>query len=378
MKVIADENIPYVGQVFAQFGEVVTLPGREIGPEAVEDADLLLVRSITKVNERLLKKSRVRFVGTATIGVDHVDIAYLKKRGIAFASAPGSNATSVAEYVVSALLNLSDRHGFKLEDKSVGIIGVGNVGSRVEKRLRALGLKVVLNDPPLFKETKDPKYRSIEEIQDCDIITVHTPLNKSGPYMTFHMIDGRFLEKTRPGLIFINTSRGSVVDQKALAGYHRKGHFGACVLDVWENEPNIDTDLLMKVDIGTSHIAGYSFDGKVRGTEMIYRAAVGFFEAESQWRLNLPAPEVPEIQLPARMKNDEAFLRAAVFPIYDVARDCTRLRAVTEQLPDKRGDFFDRLRKEYPIRREFANTRLVLKKSRPALLAKLKALEFLV
>ena len=378
MKILADENIPYVKEVFSHLGEVVTVAGRAITREKAADADLLLVRSITRVDEGLLKGSRVKFVGTATIGFDHVDVKYLASRDIRFTSAPGSNATSVAEYVVSALFNLSKKHGFRLRGRSIGVIGAGNVGSRVAARCRALGMEVRLNDPPLAAASKRPEYRPLEALLDCDILTFHVPLEKSGPCPTWKMINAPFLEKTKKGLILFNTSRGDVADEKAIKTFMAAGHFKAVALDVWENEPRIDVDLLAKTDIGTPHIAGYSFDGKVKGTEMIYRAAVEFLGVESLWRLTLPPPPVPEIAFTGEEREAEACLAAAVTAVYDVTNDSLALKKMAGMEKAAQGPYFDRLRREYPVRREFANTRVKIKKLTPRLKAAFKALEFVL
>lgn len=378
MKIVADENIPYVKEVFSHLGEITTLSGRAMNRDNVADAELLLVRSITRVNAGLLDDSKVRFVATATIGFDHVDVKYLKDHDIRFASAPGSNATSVAEYMVSALFNLAKRHGFRLRDKSIGIIGVGNVGSRVAARCQALGMKVKLNDPPLAEATRDPKYLELRELMDCDILTTHVPLVKEGPHPTRKMVNAEFLKKTRRGLIYINTSRGEVVEEAVLREAVMQGHVMAAVLDVWENEPDIDADLVERAAISTPHIAGYSFDGKVRGTEMIYRAAVDFLGAESMWRLSLPPPPVPEIVFTQDMRDDEECAAAAVMAVYDVMNDSLSLKRIKGMEKAVRGPYFDRLRKEYPVRREFANTRVRLKKQTARLAQLLRSLEFLV
>ncbi len=378
IKVLADENIPYVKEAFSQFGEVRTISGRKITPDTLEDAQVLLVRSITKVNEDLLKKSKVRFVATATIGFDHIDTAYLERKGIGFSSAPGSNATSVAEYIVSALLNLAKKYRFNLAEKTIGIIGVGNVGGRIEARLSAINMKVILNDPPLFDITHDEKYRPLEEVLKCDIITCHTPLTKDGPYPTYHLVNDDFFSKTNKGLIFLNTSRGAVADTSAVLKHIKSGHISASVFDVFESEPDINTELLERIDIGTPHIAGYSFDGKVRGTEMIYRAAAAFFKLESQWRIELPVPQVPIISIDPSQKTGDDALRAAVLPVYDVMEDDKRLRGIFALQPSEQGAYFDKLRKEYPVRREFANTRINLSKKAPELARKLTTLEFML
>ena len=356
MKILADENIPYVRDAFAALGEVSTLSGRAMNADAVRDAELLLVRSITKVNAALLEGSRVRFVATATIGEDHIDKAYLKEKGIAFSSAPGSNADSVRQYVTAALLLLAERYGLDLAQMSLGIVGVGNVGRRVHGNALALGLRCVLNDPPLARATSDPKYRPIEEVLDCDIITLHVPLTKEGPDATRHLADEAFIRRMKPGAILINSSRGAVADGAAIKRALDDGHLRACVLDVWENEPDIDVELLRRVFIGTPHIAGYSFDGKVNGTRMIYEAACRFLGVAADWDPTplLPAPECPHVDIDG--SAPEA-LRKAVRAVYDITQDDAATRSLLDCAEADRAKRFDQLRKEYPRRREFFNTK---------------------
>ncbi len=378
MKILADENIPYVADVFDHFGEIVTIQGRSITADLLKEVDCLLVRSITKVNEALLKDSKVKFVATATIGFDHIDTEYLAKKGIGFSSAPGSNSVSVAEYIVAALLHLSKKLNFQLGEKSIGIVGVGNVGSKVAARCNALGMKVILNDPPLFADTHDEKYRPIEALYDCDILTFHTPLTKEGKYPTKHLINDELLSKVKNGVILINSSRGGVGDTTAIMRAIEKGKVSASVFDVWENEPEISNALHTLADIATPHIAGYSFDGKVKGTEMIYRAAARFFGIESQWRLELPAPLVPEFSLPRKYSSTEEALQTIITAVYDIMSDDANMRVLTSMAENERGRYFDKLRKEYPVRREFANTHIVLQKQDPTLKKMLQALEFSV
>jgi erythronate-4-phosphate dehydrogenase len=358
MLIVADENIPFVREAFSALGEVRLVHGRKMDAAAVRDAEVLLVRSITKVDAALLDGSAVRFAATATIGTDHVDLDYLREAGIAFASAPGSNANSVAEYIVSALLVLAKRRGFRLEGRRLGIVGVGNVGSKVEVKARALGMEVLLCDPPLARATGDRKYRPLEGLLDCDALTFHVPLEREGADATYHMIDVELLGRLKPGGMVLNTSRGAVADNGALGEALRKGALGGAVLDVWEGEPGIRADLFEFTAIGTPHIAGYSFDGKVNGTEMIYRAACDFLGREARWRPAdcMPRAEVPEIVLTETAGDVEETLREVVERVYSIEGDDAALRA-TMGLPEaERGPAFDRLRKEYPRRREFQNT----------------------
>ena len=355
MKIIADENIPFVKNCFSSAGEIITIHGRQITAEILKDADALLVRSITKVNKELLEGTNVKFVATATIGFEHIDIDYLAKKNIGFASAPGSNANSVAEYIVSALLNLADKYNFDISKKSIGIVGVGNVGSRVERKTKAMGMKVVLNDPPLKRKTGGEKYRPIEEIFHCDIVTLHTPLTKEGIDKTHHLADENFFASLKQGAIFFNTCRGGVHDTEALKNAITFKKISACVLDVWEKEPNIDVELLDMVDFGTPHIAGYSYDGKVIGMIMIYQAFCKHFGIEPKYTEKdfLPPPKISEIFIENNEKNPLLF---AVNSLYDIRKDDADMRKLKIEPADKRGAYFDGLRKNYPVRREFQNT----------------------
>jgi len=377
MKIVADQNIPFVKECFSSLGEVVLVSGRQITPALIRDADALLVRSITKVDKDLLAGSRVQFVATATIGFEHVDRDYLTANGIGFASAPGSNANSVAEYITAALLALGRKYKFRLEGKSIGIVGVGNVGSRVEKKCRALGMKAVLNDPPLARQTGDAKYRPLEELFDCDFITLHTPLTKEGPDKTYHLADERFFASLKNGAVFLNTSRGKVHDEAALKSAMKAGRLRAVVLDVWETEPNVDSWLLRYVDISTPHIAGYSFDGKVVGMLMVYEALCRHFGLKTVHTAAefLPDPAVPEIRI-TEQQDSEQIIHHTVQQVYAIHRDDFNMREILLQPKEQRGVFFDNLRKNYPIRREFQNTAVLLADTQSPLARKLEGIGF--
>lgn len=352
MRIVADANIPCVQEAFGVFGAIEVLPGRQLRAEMVRDADVLLVRSVTPVNEALLAGSRVRFVATATIGTDHVDTAYLARRGIGFASAAGSNANSVAEYVVAALLELAARHHYRLRDRTLGVIGVGNVGSRVVRYAQALGMRVLRNDPP--RGLHEPAWQA-------DIVTLHVPLDAT----TRHM----FGRDNLRGFTLINTARGAVVDNAALLKAIDANRIPAAVLDVWENEPHLMPELLDVVDLGTPHIAGYSYDGKINGTRMIYEACCRYFGWPATWRPELPAAPVPQVRyVVGPGEDDEEVLREVIRQVYDIRADDARLRQSVRE--------FDRWRAEYPVRREFFNTRLVLRGGSAELRAKATALGF--
>ncbi len=378
MKIIADANIPFVKDCFSSIGEVEVFPYWQITPGIVGDADCLLVRSVTRVDSDLLAGSRVRFVGTVTIGFDHIDVEYLVRNNVGFASAPGSNANSVAEYVIAGLLEIGQKHKIMLEGKSIGIIGVGNVGSRVEKKVRALGMKVLLNDPPLQRETGNAKYLPLEELYGCDFITLHTPLTFEGVDKTFHLADEKFFKSLKAGCIFINTSRGGVVDSNALEAAIKAGMLEADVLDVWENEPNIDNELLEMVDIGTPHIAGYSLDGRITGMIMIYKAVCEYFGVEAKFDAEsfLPEPGVRQLKINPNSGDEQDVLRRAVEKIYRISEDDLELRQILDVPAERKGEFFEDLRKNYLGRREFQNTNVIIKDKNSSLANKLSGIGF--
>jgi erythronate-4-phosphate dehydrogenase len=369
MRIVADKNIPFVQACCAHLGEVELCNGREITADVVADADALLVRSITKVNADLLRGSQVRFVATATIGLEHIDCEYLAEQGIGFSSAPGSNANSVAEYVVAALLAVAEKHDIELAGKSIGIVGVGNVGKRVAVKCRALGMETVLNDPPLARQSGDAQYRPLQALGDCDFVTLHTPLTFTGPDKTHHLAGRAFFAALKPGAVFLNSSRGQVHDTEALKEAIQSGRLRAAVLDVWENEPTIDVELLGSVDLATPHIAGYSFDGKVAGLIMIYEALCHHLgQAPQHSRENfLPEPEVPCIEISPRVDDVQQTLGQTVQRVYDIRQDDTHTREMLTVPPEKRRAFFDDLRRNYPRRREFQNTRILMRDPRQSL-----------
>ncbi|EKB0098512.1 DUF3410 domain-containing protein [Escherichia coli] len=324
MKILVDENMPYARDLFSRLGEVTAVPGRPIPVAQLADADALMVRSVTKVNESLLAGKPIKFVGTATAGTDHVDEAWLKQAGIGFSAAPGCNAIAVVEYVFSSLLMLAERDGFSLHDRTVGIVGVGNVGRRLQARLEALGIKTLLCDPPRADRGDEGDFRSLDElVQHADILTFHTPLFKDGPYKTLHLADEKLIRSLKPGAILINACRGAVVD---------------------------NTALLTKVDIGTPHIAGYTLEGKARGTTQVFEAYSKFIGHEQHVALDtlLPAPEFGRITLHGPL--DQPTLKRLVHLVYDVRRDDAPLRKVAG-IPGE----FDKLRKNYLERREWSS-----------------------
>ena len=372
LKITIDENIAYAREAFSQFGDVALLHGRKITPEFVKDSDVLIVRSITKVNKNLLGGSNVKFVGTATIGKDHIDLEYLKENGIAFADAAGCNAHAVKEYVYTALADVLSEKNLRFKDLSIGIIGSGNVGSKVAFCANALGMKTIINDPPLKRKTGDNIYRESDEALKADIITMHVPLNKEGIDKTYHLLNYEKLNGLKDNCILINSSRGSVVDNEALEKTIEKKNL-TVILDVWENEPEPNPLLLQKVYIGTPHIAGYSYEGKVNGTTMIYSALCKFLNEEEIFK----APEVKvdgSVIEPEVTGSIEKSLHNLFKRIYDIKKDDASLRRI---LFDKNsGKYFDSLRKNYNLRYEFPNYTVAVPEEEKELINILSAFRF--
>lgn len=355
MLIVVDAKLPHASTAFGRFGDVRILPTKQISRQSIADADAVLVRSETKVNRDLLDGMKVRFVGTATIGTDHVDLDYLRKHNIAFASCPGSNANSVAEYVLAALLETSFKLGFVLKGKTLGVVGHGSTGSRVAKKAEAIGMRVLLNDPPLARLTGDAKYLPLDALMGADFVSLHVPLTKSGDDPTYHLFDERRLSAMKVGSILINSSRGAVVETQSLKKLIRDQHVRACVLDVWEREPDIDTEMLQLALIGTPHIAGYSHDGKVNATRMLQQALGEFLHQQVADGFVEDARDLEEIHFSQTDLPFETMLRSAVRECYNIEEDDKRLRQLASLAPEQRADYFRQLRANYPIRREFHN-----------------------
>jgi erythronate-4-phosphate dehydrogenase len=360
MKIAVDRNIPLAVSAFGALGDVTLLETTAVTPGTVRDASALVIRSETKVGPALLEGSGVRFVGSATIGTDHIDLPYLASKGITFANAPGSNANSVKEYVLAALLTLARRGGFPLRGKTLGVVGVGNVGGRVAAIGRALGMRVLENDPPLARQGGGGRFLPLDSLMEADIITLHVPLTRTGSDPTYRLLDARRIGAMKTGSILLNTSRGAVVETRALEAALRDGHLSAAVLDVWEGEPSIDAGLLRWASLGTSHIAGYSIDGKVNAAGMIRTALCRFLNDGSAWdpSREIPPPPVPSIAL-APGGTTEEILGYAVKACYDIEYDDRLLRGLFDVPPEERGRFFMGLRTGYRLRREFSSMNIV-------------------
>ncbi len=357
MRIFVDENIPQGPAVFSAYGDVRVFAGRSLKRADLLEADALLVRSITKVNAELLEGTPVRFVGTATIGVDHVDQDYLLGAGIGFASAPGCNARSVAEYLVTAFLHLRAHRGLALEGKTLGIIGFGHVGAQVAKVAPRLGLNVLLCDPPL--QDAGPPGRVVprqELIARSDILSLHVPLTEEGPHSTLRLFNRELFETFAEPKALINTCRGEVIDAEGLLWALDQKKLSHLVLDVFPGEPEVNPDLARRANLITPHIAGYSVQGKLNGTGQILDAFCRHFGVEKKSAPVMPAPPHPVIAWP-RGVDLEGGLNYCVRQCYDIARDNINLRRIlgAPEFPKH----FDALRKNYPERHEFAGYRIV-------------------
>ncbi len=362
MKIVADQNIPFVAEAFAGIGEVVAVPAASINAKLVRDAEILLTRSTVRVGPALLEGSRVRFVATATIGIDHLDLDWLKSHNIACASAPGSNADSVALWFASALLELAARKEIDLSSLRIGIVGVGNVGSRVERIGRALAKSSsyypLRCDPPR-ERVEGGDFVTLERIlAECDLVTMHVPLYRDGADRTFHLIDEVALAKMRPSALLFNASRGEVIDCAALVGRLTSGKLRA-VLDVFEREPAPDPTLIAACALATPHIAGHSLDGKLNGTKMIYTATCKFLGVKPTWKPNLE-----------RLESMTGDLLEVLGKVYRISEDDAALRRIVAQ-PDS-GKLFREYREHYPVHRELAGVEI--ETSDPTAAAVLKAL----
>ena len=348
VKVIADDKIPFLKGVLEPYADVVYLPGKEITRNILIDADAMLIRTRTKCNEQLLRGTNVRFIGTATIGFDHIDSQYCEKNNVRWTNAPGCNSSSVQQYIASALLTVASSFRFCLREKTLGIIGVGNVGSKVAIMAKILGMNVLLNDPPRARKEGDMGFVKIERIlREADIVTLHVPLTMSGEDRTYHLFDEVTIKKMKKDSWLFNSSRGEVVNNAALRFSLESDALKGAVIDVWENEPDIDTDLLSKVFAATPHIAGYSTDGKANGTAMVVNSLRSFFSLplENWYPVNVPKPAFSEIVIDGSGKTEEDIIREAVLHTYSIKTDDDKFRQSPSDFEKQRGD--------YPLRREF-------------------------
>lgn len=348
MKLLADNNIPYIQEFFGINNQICIYEGRSISANNLKNIDILIVRSITMVNSILLSNSIVKFVGTVTSGIDHIDQNYLKQNNIEFAFAPGSNAISVVEYVLSALFWLAHRDGFFLRDKTIGIVGAGHIGGLLNQRLKSFGIHTLLYDPYLSQIDTNVNWTSLDKlVSESDILTFHTPLTYSGEYPTWHMVDLDLLDALSDSSILINTSRGGVVDNVALLKVLECGKKIRVVLDVWESEPYLLWTLLPYVDIGTAHIAGHTIESKLRGIRYIYDSYCKYFNFPNV--VNLSNILYVPIEYITLNKVDECSINQLMQFIYNIRADHFALKNCINN--PKR---FDVLRRYY-CRREWSS-----------------------
>ncbi len=377
MRIVADENIVLLDDLFSGFGDLQRVPGRSITPAVVRDADVLLVRSVTRVNRALLENSRVQFIGSATAGTDHLDLTWLHDRGVHVSWAAGCNAPSVADYVLAALLYLVDYDLERLRGRTAGIIGCGNVGTLVRDRLVRCGLRCVACDPPRARQEGEAGFVDLEEALAADIISLHVPLQESGMFATHHLLDADRLGRLAAGTVLINTSRGPVVDNRALRKLLRTRRDLHAVMDVWEDEPTPDPRLVRRVALATPHVAGYSLDGKIQGSVAVFHALNDFLGRASDFQPEQFIPEAPVRSLVFSNEVEPAHaLRAAVTASYSILRDDSAMRAMMRRPEGGVAEGFDALRKNYPLRRDFSNIRVRVRHSSRGVPAILRAVGF--
>lgn len=353
MKIVADENIPLLDSFFSELcQELITLPGRDMNAEHVKDADILLVRSITQVNKNLLAGSKVKFVGTCTIGTDHLDTHYLEEQGIQYANAPGCNAKAVVDYVLSCLLVLEERKQIPWQSFSVGIVGAGNVGGLLFDTLKALGMNVIAYDPNVSEFNSD---EHAQQVWQQDVVTLHTPITKQGDHPTYHLVNEARLNKMNANGVLINSCRGAVIDNQALLTHLKNNETFQAILDVFEEEPSPSDELLNACLLATPHIAGYSLDGKYGGTAMIYEALCEVLALPKRLKLAQLISEAPIRKISFSNEADMSFiLKDVIRHAYDVRDDHFRMQSLLGLATQEKATAFDRLRKEYPLRRDLS------------------------
>jgi erythronate-4-phosphate dehydrogenase len=371
MKVIIDNKIPYIKGALEPFAEVIYLPGKDTTPEIVKDADAIITRTRTKCNEQLLKGSLVKIIATATIGYDHIDTQWCEANGIEWTNAPGCNSWSVAQYMMAALHTLAQEKKLELSEMTIGIIGAGNVGSKVARLCSLIGMNILVNDPPRQRSEGNEGFVSLKEIQQkADIITVHTPLTFSGEDKTFHMIDDQFIEKCENDIFFINAARGEIMETQAVLAALKFGKIRETIIDCWENEPEIDLELLDHTFISTPHIAGYSRDGKANGTKMSVRALSQKFNLGiDSWDCkDVELPKNTTLHLNGEAKSDQEIITEAILFTYPIEEDSERLKFYPRTFEKQRGD--------YPVRREFPVFSITFENVNERVLEILKGLGF--
>lgn len=350
MKFIIDDKIPYIKGALEPFGEVLYLSGPKTTPAIAKNADAIITRTRTICNKELLDGSSVKFIATATIGYDHIDTDYCDNAGVKWTNAPGCNSKSVEQYIASALFVLAERKGFELKNKTIGIVGVGQVGSKVARVCELFGMNVILNDPPRERAEGSEKFCSLNYIiENADIITLHVPLNMQGEDSTFHLADDTFFKSLKRKPIVFNSCRGEVLDSFSAKSALKEGLISGLIIDCWENEPDIDMELLGMVDLATPHIAGYSKDGKANGTSLSIQAVSRFFGLGlDDWKatdVELPAKTI--ISIDGTGLDKEKIIARAVLATYDIRIDDQDFRSNPNLFEKLRGDYY--VRREYPV-----------------------------
>lgn len=351
MKIIADKNIPFLKGVAESFGEITYLSGGEFTKDNVKDADTLIVRTVTRFDENILSGSNVKLICSATIGYDHIDTNYCDSHGIVWKNAPGCNSGSVQQYVASTLITMAQKKNFNLKDKTIGIVGVGNVGKKVAAFCQMLGMRVLKNDPPREESEGSSEFVSLDYIkQEADIITFHTPLTKDGKYKTYHLADDLFFQSLDKKPIIINSARGGIIDTKSIKLAIANNRISGAVIDCWENEPVIDLEYMNMVDIATPHIAGYSADGKANATRMSLESVADFWKLDKQPISKITPPAITDSVIDYNAFS-ETKLEQTILTTYNPLDDNEKLTAHPE--------LFSSLRSNYPLRREYLAYRVI-------------------
>lgn len=345
MKIVADKNIPFLKGVAESYGEVVYLSGADFTKEAIKDADALIVRTVTHFGKEILEGSKVKLICTATIGYDHIDTDYCDAHGIKWANAPGCNSGSVEQYIASVLIVMAERKGFLLKDKTIGIVGVGNVGKKVALVCEALGMRVLKNDPPREKAEGSGEFVSLDVIKkESDIITFHTPLTREGEYTTYHLADSLFFGSLGKTPIIINAARGGIIDTIAIKEALTKAQISGAIIDCWEKEPIIDLDYMNRADIVTPHIAGYSADGKGNATRMSLESIADFWSLVKEPINKIVIPQVENSVIDWSVLQGNK-LEKAILMTYNPIGDHNRFVNSPSDFSSLRGN--------YPLRREY-------------------------
>lgn len=373
IKIVADDKVPFLKGILEPYADVKYYPGNEISKEKIKDADALIIRTRTKCNSDLLSGTNVKLITTATIGTDHIDLQFCERNKIKWINAPGCNALSVMQYVTSAILSLAKLDDMNLTEKTIGIVGVGNVGAKILKIAELLGMNVLLNDPPRERKEGSGKFCNLNKVlKESDIITFHVPLIRDGRDQTMHLGNDDLFNKLERKPILINSSRGEVIDSSALKNAIKNKKVSRTVLDVWENEPNIDRQLLELVDLATPHIAGYSIDGKANGTSVCITAISSFFgfnELKKWYPDDIPLPESGNhITINCNEEEWQTVLYKIINETYSINEDDKVFRNSPETFEHQRGN--------YPVRREFHNYNLSLTNCIKSISSKLEEIGF--